>query len=115
MKIIVTGSLGHISQPLTKVLIEKVDKVTVISSNADKKPAIEALGAIPAIGSIHDVDFLKKAFTGADALYTMVPPPANFFDPGIDMEALYSKVIGNYTEAIEHAGIQRVVHLRRLN
>ena len=37
MKIIITGSLGHISKPLTIALVKKGDAVTVISSNVAKK------------------------------------------------------------------------------
>jgi len=43
MKIILTGSLGHIGLPLTKELVQKGHNVTVISSNPDKKKEIEAL------------------------------------------------------------------------
>ena len=51
MKIIVTGSLGYISTPLTKELIKKGHSVTVISSKAEKQAAIEALGAKAVIGA----------------------------------------------------------------
>ena len=43
MKIIVTGSLGNISKPLTKELVQKGHTVTVISSKADKQKNIETL------------------------------------------------------------------------
>jgi D-arabinose 1-dehydrogenase-like Zn-dependent alcohol dehydrogenase len=79
MKVIVTGSLGNISKPLTKELVQKGHHVTVISSNKEKQPDIEALGATAAIGSLEDVDCLVSTFTGADAVYTMVPPN-NYFD-----------------------------------
>ena len=75
MKIIVTGSLGRISQPLTKELAQKGHTITVISSNPEKQKDIEALSATAAIGSLEDVDFLTATFTGADAVYCMVPPP----------------------------------------
>ena len=42
MKIIITGSLGHISKPLAKELVQKGHTVTVISSNPDKQKDIEA-------------------------------------------------------------------------
>ena len=74
MKIIVTGSLGHIGKPLTEELAKKDADVTVISSKEDKKKDIEAAGAKAAIGSVANVDFLIKTFTGADAVYCMVPP-----------------------------------------
>ena len=110
MKIIITGSLGHISKPLTEELVQKGHQVTVISSKADKQQEIEALGAAAAIGSVEDVDFLTATFTGADAVYTMVPP-TNFFDPNFDLTTHCSKIGNNYVHAIEQSGIKRVVHL----
>ncbi len=74
MKIVLTGSLGNISKPLTAELVEKGHSVTVISSNPEKQSAIEALGATAAIGSITDVAFLTETFTGAGGVYSMVPP-----------------------------------------
>ena len=107
MKITVTGSLGNISKPLAKQLIAAGHQVTIVSSNADKIADIEALGATAAIGSIADAAFLTKAFTGADAVYTMIPP--NFGASN------YRQYVGgsakNYAEAIKKAGITRVVNL----
>ena len=68
MKITITGSLGHISKPLTIELLQRGHEVVVISSNPEKQKEIEALGATAAIGSLEDVDFLVKNFTGADAV-----------------------------------------------
>jgi uncharacterized protein YbjT (DUF2867 family) len=110
MKIILTGSLGHIGKPLTKELVQKGNAVTVISSNPEKQKDIEALGATAAIGSIDDVDFLTKTFSGADAVYTMIPP-GNFFDPNFDLMAEYHKLVNNYAQAIQRSGVKRVVHL----
>ena len=110
MKIIITGSLGHISKPLTAELVQKGHVVTVISSKPEKQKDIEALGAIPAIGSLEDVDFLTVTFTGADAVYTMVPP-ANYFDHNLDLLAYYHRLGTNYAQAIGQSGVNRVVNL----
>ncbi|MEO5681601.1 MAG: NAD(P)H-binding protein [Chitinophagaceae bacterium] len=110
MKIIVTGSLGHISRPLTVSLLQKGHTVTVISSNPEKIASIEALGATAAIGSLEDRAFLISSFTGADAVYCMVPPN-NYFDPTLDLMAYYGRIAGNYTHAIQAAGVKRVVYL----
>ena len=110
MKIIVTGSLGHISQPLTTALVQKGHAVTVISSKPEKQKDIEALGATAAIGSLEDTDFLTDTFTGADAVYTMVPPN-NYFDPNLDLLAYYRGLGLNYAAAIEQSGVKRVVNL----
>lgn len=106
MKIVVTGSLGNISKPLTINLVQKGYMVTVISSNPEKRQAIESLGAIPAIGTIQDADFLTSTFTGTDAVYCM--NPLNFMDP--DLKA-WSRNIDNYVQAISRSGVQRVVVL----
>lgn len=110
MKIIVTGSLGNISKPLTQELIEKGHSVTVISSKPDKKSAIEALGATAAIGSIEDVAFLTQSFTGVDAVYCMLPP-FDYFDPNLDIMVTTRRQIGNYCSAILASGVKQVVHL----
>lgn len=107
MKITITGSLGNISKPLTIQLIEAGHQVTVISSNAAKAAAIEALGAIPAIGLVTDVEFLTMAFTSADVVYTMVPPSLN-----VSNFRQHVRGIGkNYAEAIQRSGVTRVVNL----
>jgi uncharacterized protein YbjT (DUF2867 family) len=110
MKIILTGSLGHIGKPLTKELVKKGHAVTVISSSPDRQSEIEALGAAAAIGSLEDVDFLAGAFTGTDAVYTMVPP-ADYFDRRLDVTKYFRRIGNNYAQAIEKSGVKRVVHL----
>ncbi len=107
MKIIVTGSLGHISQPLTEELIQKGNDVVVVSSKPEKQKDIEALGATAAIGSVDDVDFLTKTFKGADVVYCMTPP--DFSQP--DLIAYHSKMGGKYAEAIKAAGVKRAIYL----
>lgn len=110
MKIILTGSLGPISRPLAIQLLAQRHKVTVISSNADRKKEIETLGANAAIGSIDDVDFLTRTFTGTDVAYVM-EPTVNMFDPTIDLLKHYEKICEKYVHAILKSGLKRIVHL----
>ncbi|MGN8067783.1 SDR family oxidoreductase [Mucilaginibacter sp. 22184] len=79
MKIIVTGSLGNISKPLSAQLIAQGHSVAIVTTDPGKKEAIHRLGAIAAVGSVTDEAFLTGVFTGADAVYTIVPP--NFAAP----------------------------------
>ena len=107
MKITLTGSIGNITKPLAEILVAKGHEVKIISSNADRAEEIKSLGAIPLIGSVSDIEFLKDAFTGADAIYTMVPP--NFAAPKF---RAYIKSIGeNYAAAIKESGVKKVVNL----
>jgi uncharacterized protein YbjT (DUF2867 family) len=110
MKLVITGSLGRISKPLTEILVKNGHQVVVVSSKSGRQKDIESLGAKAAIGSVEDTSFLTATFTGADAVYVMIPPP-DFFDHGLDYMA-YSRAIGNsYAQAIRESGVQRVVHL----
>ena len=111
MKIIITGSLGNISKPLATSLIEKGHAVTIISSNPGKKKGIETIGAQAAIGSIEDIPFLTKTFTGADAVYTMLPPFKFEENPSLDAREEARRLAGNYAEAIRLSGVKKVAHL----
>lgn len=103
MKIVVTGSLGNISKPLTEELVEKGHSVTVISRKPEKQKDIEALGAKAAIGCIQDVKFLSTTFIDADAIYCMEPPHNH------DLTA--EKLAHNYVHAIQQSGVKRLVNL----
>jgi len=107
MKIIVTGSLGNISKPLSMELAEKGHTVTVISSKAEKQKDIEELGATAAIGSVEDINFLATTFAGADSVYCMIP--SNFTVP--DSREYYRRVGNSYAQAIQQSGVKHVVHL----
>lgn len=107
MKLLITGSLGNISQPLATRLVQQGHAVTVISSQPAKQAAIEALGAQAAIGSVEDVDFLTRTCQGADAVYAMVPP--NFAVP--DLRAYFQRIARHYAQALQQTGVRRVVQL----
>src|SRR4051794_4896940 len=107
MKITTTGSLGNVAKPLVKKLISAGHQVTVITTTTERKNEIEALGALAAVGSISDPAFLTKAFSGADAVYTMMPPsmgPGNMIQNIADAGQAYAN-------AIKAAGVTRVVML----
>ncbi len=107
MKIVVTGSLGNISKPLTQELVQKGHSVTVISSKAERQKDIEALGAIPAFGSLENPEFLATTFKGADAVYCMIP----FDFKAADQKKYFQKIGDNYVQAIKHTGIKQTVFL----
>lgn len=112
MKIVLTGSLGHISKPLTKELIQNGHSVTVISHNPERQKDIEALGAGAAIGTFEDANFLTNTFKGADAIYCMISAGGNaYFDQGFDLMAHTQNLGRIYKEAIERSGVKRVVFL----
>jgi len=110
MKIIVTGSLGHIRKPLTQALVKNGHAVTVISRKAEKQKDIESLGAKAAIGSIEDVGFLTSTFSQSDIVYLM-SPPVNYFDQNVDIEKYWTNIAHAYVQAVQHSGVTKVIHL----
>lgn len=107
MKLIISGSLGNISRPLTETLVRHGHYVTVISSDPGKATPIQRLGATAAIGSLTDGDFLQQTLMGADALYAMLP----FSFTEQDHLAYQRQVATNYVQALQHTGLKRAVVL----
>ena len=107
MQYVITGSLGHISQPLTQLLLQAGHQVSVISSDPHKATAIEQLGAVALIGSLADKGFVTQAFRGANAVYTMIPPNLQTSDWAAYIQAISEA----YQAAIQASGVPKVVHL----
>jgi uncharacterized protein YbjT (DUF2867 family) len=112
MKIVLTGSLGPISKPLTQMLVQKKHSVTVVSSKRERQEEIETLGANAAIGTMQDADFLTNTFTGADIVYCMEAfGHETYFDKNHDFAAAMTNIGNNYKHAILQSGVKKVIHL----
>ena len=112
MKIVLTGSLGNISRPLAKDLVQKGHSVVVISSKAERQKEIEAMGAKAAIGTMQDIGFLATTFTDADIVYLMeTGGPANMFNKSYDLNEATREIVNCYKKAVEQSGIKKLVHL----
>src|SRR3954465_10097114 len=113
MNIVLTGSIGNIGKPLTRALIQNGHNVTVISNTAERKPAIEALGAQAAIGTMLDPFFLTRTFQGADIVYlmeTMDAAGGDLSDKEVDFIGIITNIGHNYKQAIEQSGVKKVIH-----
>lgn len=107
MKYVITGAAGNISKPLAEKLLKAGRDVTVIGRNAEKLKSLTDQGAQAVIGSVENVEFLKKAFAGADAVYTMVPPKYD----APDMKIHIGSVGRNYADALKANDVRYVVNL----
>ncbi|GAB3538781.1 NAD(P)H-binding protein [Spirosoma fluminis] len=107
MQYVITGSIGHTGKPITEGLVKAGHTVTVVTSKQDNVPAIEALGAKAAVGTIEDVAFLTQAFAEADAVYLLIPGKR-----GIpDLRTYQNQIIDNYIAAIRANDIRFAVLL----
>jgi len=107
MKYVITGSTGNVSGPLSKKLIEVGHDVSIVTSKADKVSEIEALGAKALVGSVEDALFVEQAFSGADAVYLIIPPKWD----AVSWIEFQKGVTKNYVAAITKNGIQNVLSL----
>src|SRR6266496_5354784 len=107
MKYAITGAAGHISEPLVLQLLANGHQVRSIGRNEKHLEELSASGAETAIGSLEDAGFLKKAFAGADAVYTMCPTEII----AIKLKDFYEQLGKNYAEAIAVNNIKHVVNL----
>ena len=108
MKYVITGGAGNISRPLAEQLIAAGHTVTVIGRSAQNLEPLTALGAIAAIGSVEDADFLQQAFAGADAVYCMVPPSFSITE---NWKGHIARITENYAKAIRANQVKYVVNL----
>ncbi len=106
MKYVITGSAGNISKPLSERLLAAGHEVTVIGRHKEHLEPLMSKGARAAIGEVEDIEFLRKAFAGADAVYTMYPPQL----AARELEA-YKTQAATYAAAIQANGIRYVVNL----
>ena len=70
----IVGATGKIGSVITRKLLERGEKVRAIGRNAASLQELSNFGAEAFTGSIHDVEFLHRAFDGATAVFSMIPP-----------------------------------------
>ena len=71
---VVTGASGHIGRRLAELLLEGHRRVRVVARREEPLRALEAHGAEALPGDLKDPEFARRAFAGAHAAFTMLPP-----------------------------------------
>jgi uncharacterized protein YbjT (DUF2867 family) len=71
---VVTGASGHIGRRLSELLLEGHRKVRVVARREEHLRPLAERGAQAAPGDLHDAGFARRAFAGAHAAFTMLPP-----------------------------------------
>jgi len=104
---IIAGASGNTGKIVAHELLSHGKKVKVIGRNAGHLKPLVDKGAKALIGDLADGSFLKKAFSGAEAAYILIPPNPK----STDFRAYQKTVSDNYLEAIKSGGIKYVVLL----
>ncbi len=104
---VVTGATGNTGRVVAKQLLAQGQKVRVIGRSADRLQPLVKTGAEPFVADITDAAALTKAFTGAQAVYVMIPP--DMANP--DFHSYQDHVTNAFAQALEKTGVKHAVVL----
>lgn len=103
----ITGASGNIGSKAVELLLSRGERVRVIGRDASHLQGLIDRGAEFVVGDILDTHLLTDVFTGATAVFTMIPPnysTAHF--------RKYQKEIGeSIVCAVSNSGVKHVVNL----
>lgn len=105
--IAILGATGNVGGKIAALLAKKSEPIRVISRSADRLRPLASKNVTAYAGDINDTEFLVKAFTGADAVFALIPP-----NPKAPDFMRYADTIGeSIAQALELAGVKNVVYL----
>jgi uncharacterized protein YbjT (DUF2867 family) len=104
---VITGATGNTGSVAAEKLLEKGEKVRVVGRDANRLERFTQKGAEAFVADVTDAGALEKAFSGAKAVYAMIPP--NHTAP--DFRAYQERVSDVLAAAIEKSGVTHVVAL----
>jgi uncharacterized protein YbjT (DUF2867 family) len=108
--ITVMGATGHTGRTLTGMLLQSGQQVRALGRSETKLAELERAGAEVMAGDAGDAAFLTRAFRGADAVFTLLPPDLQ----AADYRAAQDRVSATITTAIRNSGVRAVVALSSL-
>lgn len=103
----ITAATGNTGRAIAEALLSKGKKVRVIGRDAARLKPLVDKGAEAFVGDVKDADAMTRAFTGAKAIYTLIPP--DYAAP--NMRAYQNKVSEAIAAAIVNARVRYVVDL----
>jgi uncharacterized protein YbjT (DUF2867 family) len=105
--ITILGATGRVGGQIAGILKKRGVSVRLVARSADKLRALVGRRADAMAGDAKDTQFLVKAFQGADAVFTLLPP-----DPAaVDFHHYADRVGESIARALEISRIGHVVNL----
>jgi uncharacterized protein YbjT (DUF2867 family) len=104
---VITGASGKTGGAAAEKLIERGEKVRVVGRDAKRLERFTQKGAEAFVADVTDLSALEKAFSGAKAVYAMIPPNIN----APDVRAYQEQVTDSLAAAIKNSGVGHVVVL----
>lgn len=104
---VITGATGNTGSVVAEKLLAKGEKVRVLGRDAKRLERFTTKGAEAFVADATSADALTKAFSGAKAVYAIIPP--NIASP--DVRAYQEQVSDDLAAAITKSGVKHAVVL----
>ncbi|MGH9691605.1 MAG: NAD(P)H-binding protein [Candidatus Acidiferrales bacterium] len=104
---VITGATGNTGSVVAEKLLAAGQKIRVIGRDAKRLERFTKKGAEASVADATDAEALTKAFSGAEAVYAIVPP--NISSP--DVSAYQERVTDALASAIDKNGVRYAVVL----
>jgi uncharacterized protein YbjT (DUF2867 family) len=104
---VITGATGNTGSVVAEKLLAKGEKVRVVGRDAKRLERFTKKGAEPFVSDATDAGALTKAFSGAKAVYAMIPPNLT----SRDVRAFEERVSDALAAAITKGGVRHAVVL----
>ncbi|MCM3905793.1 MAG: NAD(P)H-binding protein [Pyrinomonadaceae bacterium] len=104
---VITGATGHTGNVIARKLLAQGQTVRAVGRSADRLKPLADEGAEPFVCELTDTKALVRAFSGARAVYAMVPPSMTSSDYRADQ----AKAADAIAHAIEQAQVKHSVSL----
>ena len=108
--IVVTAPTSNIGRQVLANILDSGEPIRVIARDPSRLPAHPRESVEVVQGSHSDLDVVSQAFTGADAVFWLVPPST----VAQSLEAAYLDFTRSACEAIKSHGVRRVVGISAL-
>jgi uncharacterized protein YbjT (DUF2867 family) len=104
---VVTGATGNTGNIIASTLLDAGKQVRIIARDAEKAKGLTEKGAELFLGSTNDVELLKKAFTGANTVYAIIPMNMQ----AVDYTAFQMEHVNAIAAAMETCNVKNAVAL----
>jgi uncharacterized protein YbjT (DUF2867 family) len=108
--ITVMGATGHTGGAIAELLLKAGEQVRALGRSESKLAGLTSAGAAVLAGDAADAAFLTRAFSGADAVYTLLPPDLQ----AADYSASKAREGEAIVQAIRASRVRHVVFLSSL-
>lgn len=104
---VILGASGNTGSVVANALLDHGKRIKAVGRDIRKLERLVDRGAEPFIGDLTDAEALRRAFTGAEAVYAIIPP-----NPTSDSYRAHQDSVTNaVASAIEATGMKYVVTL----